>query len=77
MCFLPIIKKVKKISKKVLTKERRGDIIVKLSPRGKPQGDSERSLKIEQQEIKVQSKIKRVYGSLVNSKNLRIYSKKQ
>ena len=72
-----ILKKSKKISKKVLTKERRGDIIVKLSPRGKPRGDSERSLKIEQQEIKVQSERKRVYGSLVNSKNLRIYSKKQ
>ena len=32
--------KVKKTFKKVLTKEGRRDIIVKLSPRGKPRGGS-------------------------------------
>ena len=44
--------KVKKTFKKVLTKKERRDIIVKLSPRGKPRGGWQRSLKIEQQEIK-------------------------
>ena len=54
-------KKVKKLSKKVLTKQGQGGIIVKLSARA----GSERSLKIEQQEIRSTKLIRSVYGDLV------------
>ena len=57
--FFTIIKKTEKNSKKVLTKQISSGIIVKLSPRGKPLGNSERSLKIEQQEIESTKRTKK------------------
>ena len=35
-----MLKKIKKTFKKVLTKKKRRDIIVKLSPRGRPQSEA-------------------------------------